>query len=89
VKECFVVGQHTTLVVDTGANALAAATIHGYATVARPGNRLVVIDTEKHFDHLGGNGYFRERGAESLRNELKRSIATGLSPTSRAASSGS
>jgi glyoxylase-like metal-dependent hydrolase (beta-lactamase superfamily II) len=64
VNAGFIVGQHTTLVVDTGANALAAATIHGYATIARPGNRLIVIDTEKHFDHIGGNGYFRERGAE-------------------------
>jgi glyoxylase-like metal-dependent hydrolase (beta-lactamase superfamily II) len=64
VNAGFVVGQHTTLVVDTGANALAAATIHGYATIARPDNLLVVIDTEKHFDHIGGNAYFRERGAD-------------------------
>jgi glyoxylase-like metal-dependent hydrolase (beta-lactamase superfamily II) len=64
VNAGFVVGQHTTLVVDTGANALAAATIYGYATIARPGNRLAVIDTERHFDHIGGNGYFRELGAE-------------------------
>ena len=52
--------KHTTLIVDAAANALAAATIHGYATIARPGNRLGVIDTEKHFDHIGGNAYFRE-----------------------------
>lgn len=62
----FIAGDHTTLVVDTGASALAAATIHGYASLARPGNRLLVIDTEKHFDHIGGNAYFRERGAEIL-----------------------
>jgi glyoxylase-like metal-dependent hydrolase (beta-lactamase superfamily II) len=64
VNAGFVVGQHTTVIVDTGANALAAATIHGYATIARRGNRLIVIDTEKHFDHIGGNGYFRERGID-------------------------
>ncbi|HXN46243.1 MAG TPA: MBL fold metallo-hydrolase [Bryobacteraceae bacterium] len=62
----FIAGDHTTLVVDTAASALAAATIHGYATLARPGNRLLVINTERHFDHIGGNAYFRDRGAEIL-----------------------
>src|SRR6202142_2913703 len=62
----FIAGEHTTLVVDTSASALAAATIHGYAALARPGNRLLVINTEKHFDHIGGNAYFRERGADVL-----------------------
>jgi glyoxylase-like metal-dependent hydrolase (beta-lactamase superfamily II) len=64
VNAGIVAGGHTTLIVDTGANALAAATIHGYASAVRPGNRLVVIDTELHFDHIGGNGYFRERGID-------------------------
>jgi glyoxylase-like metal-dependent hydrolase (beta-lactamase superfamily II) len=59
VNSGFVTGEHTTLVIDTGANALAAATIHGYATAARPANRLLVANTEKHFDHIGGNGFFR------------------------------
>jgi glyoxylase-like metal-dependent hydrolase (beta-lactamase superfamily II) len=62
----FIAGDDTTLVVDTAASALAAATIHGYATLARPGNRLLVINTERHFDHIGGNAYFRDRGAEIL-----------------------
>jgi glyoxylase-like metal-dependent hydrolase (beta-lactamase superfamily II) len=66
VNAGFVAGDHTTLVVDTGASALAAATIHGYVSLACPGNRLLVIDTEKHFDHIGGNAYFRERGADIL-----------------------
>jgi len=44
----FICGDHTTLLVDTGASALAAATLHGYATLARPGNRLLVINTERH-----------------------------------------
>jgi glyoxylase-like metal-dependent hydrolase (beta-lactamase superfamily II) len=64
VNSGFIAGEHTTLVVDTGANALAAATIHGYAEAARPPNRIAVLNTEKHFDHIGGNGYFRDRGAE-------------------------
>jgi glyoxylase-like metal-dependent hydrolase (beta-lactamase superfamily II) len=53
-----------TLIVDTGGNRLAAQTIHGYASAARPGNKLRVINTEKHFDHIGGNGYFRELGID-------------------------
>ena len=64
VNAGFVVGRNTTLIVDSGACALTAATIHGYASVVRPENRLVVLNTEKHFDHIGGNGYFRERGID-------------------------
>ncbi len=66
VNAGFVAGAHTTVAVDTGASALAAATIYGYAAAARPGNRLLVINTERHFDHIGGNAYFRERGADIL-----------------------
>jgi glyoxylase-like metal-dependent hydrolase (beta-lactamase superfamily II) len=64
VNAGFAAGELTTLIIDTGANALAAATIHGYASAVRPGNRIAVIDTERHFDHIGGNGYFRERGID-------------------------
>ena len=64
VNAGFVVGQHTTLVVDTGAAALAAATIHGYASIARPSNRMIVVNMERHFDHIGGNSFFRERGID-------------------------
>ena len=60
VNAGFIVREDETLVVDTGANALAAATIHGYATAVRPENRLRVVNTEKHFDHIGGNGFFHE-----------------------------
>jgi glyoxylase-like metal-dependent hydrolase (beta-lactamase superfamily II) len=60
----FITGDDTTLIVDTGANASAASTIHGYASIARPSNRLLAIDTERHFDHIGGNGFFRERGID-------------------------
>ncbi|HMD76185.1 MAG TPA: MBL fold metallo-hydrolase [Terracidiphilus sp.] len=64
VNAGFIVGDEMTLVVDTGGNTLAAQSIHGYACAARPGNKLRVINTEKHFDHIGGNGYFRELGIE-------------------------
>ena len=64
VNAGFITGDETTLIIDTGANAAAAATIHGYATTARPSNGLLVLDTERHFDHIGGNGYFRARGID-------------------------
>jgi glyoxylase-like metal-dependent hydrolase (beta-lactamase superfamily II) len=64
VNAGFVAGDSLTLIVDTGGNALAAQTIHGYASAARPGNPLRVINTEKHFDHIGGNGFFRARGID-------------------------
>lgn len=64
VNSGFITGDERTLIVDTGANAAAASTIHGYASIARPSNQLLVLDTEWHFDHIGGNGYFRERGVD-------------------------
>src|SRR3984885_14159814 len=62
VNAGFVTGDETTLIVDTGANAAAASTIYGYASMARPSNRLLGLNTERPFDHIGGNGYFRQRG---------------------------
>ena len=62
----FVVGQNQTLVVDTGGNAAAAQTIHGYATAVRPGQPLVAVNTEPHLDHLLGNAFFAERGVEVI-----------------------
>jgi len=64
VNAGFVVGDNLTLVVDTGGNMLAAQTVHGYASATKPGNQLRVVNTEKHFDHIGGNGFFRERGID-------------------------
>jgi cyclase len=43
---------------------LAAQSIYGYASAVRLGNQLRVINTEKHFDHIGGNAFFLERGIE-------------------------
>jgi glyoxylase-like metal-dependent hydrolase (beta-lactamase superfamily II) len=64
VNAGFVAGGETTLVVDTGANTPAAASIYGYATAVRPSNIVRVINTEKHFDHIGGNSFFQDRGIE-------------------------
>lgn len=64
VNAGFIVGEAVTLVVDTGGNTAAAQTIHGYACAAKPGNEVRVINTEKHFDHIGGNGFFREQGID-------------------------
>ena len=64
VNSGFVAGEETTLIVDAGGNTLAAQTIHGYATAVRPANKLILINTEKHFDHIGGNGFFRDLGIE-------------------------
>ena len=52
------------MVVDAGANALAAQTIYGYASAVRPANQMRVVNTEKHFDHIGGNSFFLDRGIE-------------------------
>jgi len=62
----FVVGNARTLVVDTGGNAAAAQTIHGYATAVRPGQVLLAVNTEPHLDHLLGNSFFADRGVEIL-----------------------
>src|ERR1051326_5817290 len=64
VNAGFVVGGQITLVIDTGGNALAGRTVMGYAAAIRPQNLLRVLNTEKHFDHIGGNCVFRERGID-------------------------
>lgn len=64
VNAGFIVGNEKTLIIDTGYNYLSAQTIFGYATAARPENRLRVVNTEPHSDHMGGNGFFRERGVD-------------------------
>ena len=64
VNAGIIAGDESTLVIDTGANRLAAETIFGYASVVRPSNALRVINSEKHFDHIGGNSFFREQGID-------------------------
>ncbi len=64
VNSSFVVGGKKTLVVDTGSNRLSAETIWGYASAVAPGNIIEAINTERHLDHILGNDFFRERGAD-------------------------
>ncbi len=63
-------GDRTTLVVDTGASALSAETILGYAEAARPGNALLACVTEPHLDHILGISTFRARGVDVLGHRL-------------------
>lgn len=62
VNAGFIAGQERTLIIDTGSNSLSAATIYGYAHAVRPANRMRVINTERHFDHIGGNHFFAQQG---------------------------
>jgi len=64
VNAGIVAGNETTLIVDSGPTRLAAETILGYARVIRPANRLLVINTEQHLDHIGGNCLFVEEGID-------------------------
>ncbi|MCP4022684.1 MAG: MBL fold metallo-hydrolase [Desulfobacteraceae bacterium] len=62
----FIAGKETTLIVDTGLNWLCAQTIFGYASTAKPDNVLLAINTEPHFDHIGGNCFFSEKNIDIL-----------------------
>lgn len=62
VNSGFILGESKTLIVDAGANYLTAQTIFGYATCAREENELMLVNTEPHFDHIGGNCFFSEKG---------------------------
>lgn len=62
VNSGFIVGEKKTLIVDAGSNYLSAQTIFGYASSASGGNELILVNTEPHFDHIGGNCFFREQG---------------------------
>jgi glyoxylase-like metal-dependent hydrolase (beta-lactamase superfamily II) len=53
-------------VVDTGPSFFAAQTILGYAQSVRPKNAILAINTERHTDHLLGNGAFRDRGFDVI-----------------------
>lgn len=59
-----VVGNTKTLVVDTGINQLSAQTIFGYACAVKPENQMLVVNTERHIDHIGGNAFFAARNVD-------------------------
>jgi glyoxylase-like metal-dependent hydrolase (beta-lactamase superfamily II) len=62
VNSGFIVGNNKTLIIDAGSNYYSAQTIYGYASAVKPDNELILINTEKHLDHIGGNSYFSEKG---------------------------
>lgn len=62
VNSGFIVGDKKTLIVDSGGNYLSGKTIYGYAKAVKPDNELIAINTEPHFDHVGGNCFFDEMG---------------------------
>lgn len=71
VNAGFIAGYEVTLIVDTGPNAQAASVIEGYARAVRPANDLMALNTEPHFDHIGGNAHMiacgmRVYGHESI-----------------------
>jgi glyoxylase-like metal-dependent hydrolase (beta-lactamase superfamily II) len=70
VNAGFIAGDGHTLIVDSGPHPFAAATLHGYAMAVCPTNSLTVINTERHFDHIGGNSYLRDQGARIYSHSL-------------------
>ena len=66
VNAGIIAGQSKTLVVDTGPSRFGAQTILGYARSVRPDNAIVAVNTEKHTDHLLGNGLFRDQGIDVM-----------------------
>ena len=64
VNAGFIVGDTTTLIADTGSSYLTAQSIFGYAHSVKPDNSCKVANTELHFDHIGGNCFFRAKGID-------------------------
>ena len=62
VNAGFAAGDAITAVIDSGSNTASAQTIYGYAKSVRPDNQMILINTERHLDHIGGNGYFFGNG---------------------------
>ncbi len=62
VNSGFIAGSSKTLIVDSGGTYHSAQTIYGYTSSVKTDNELILINTEQHLDHIGGNCYFHERG---------------------------
>jgi glyoxylase-like metal-dependent hydrolase (beta-lactamase superfamily II) len=78
VNAGFIVGGHTTLLVDTGPSAMAARTILGYARAARPVNLLRAINTEQHLDHMLGNCVFADEHIDITGHAAIQRVAADL-----------
>lgn len=60
-----VTGRDQTLIVDSGIHEAAAATILGYATAVSKTGSMILVNTEGHLDHIGGNAMFHSSEIES------------------------
>jgi glyoxylase-like metal-dependent hydrolase (beta-lactamase superfamily II) len=78
VNAGFIVGAERTLVVDTGPSIHAARTLLGYARAVRPSNTLLAVNTERHMDHMLGNGFFRANGIDVYGHPSIRRTAADL-----------
>lgn len=76
-----VVGNTKTLVIDTGINLLSAQTIFGYASVIRPSNQIIVVNTERHLDHIGGNCFFHDKKIDIYGHHLLHRSEEALTST--------
>jgi glyoxylase-like metal-dependent hydrolase (beta-lactamase superfamily II) len=67
VNAGFITGDSETIIVDSGYNIEAAQTIEGYAKAAAPNNKITyIVNTDGHYDHVFGNGYFIKQGAKVI-----------------------
>jgi glyoxylase-like metal-dependent hydrolase (beta-lactamase superfamily II) len=69
VNSGFITGESKTLIIDTGGCYSSANTIYGYAKGIKPDNELIVINTEKHLDHISGNILFFKKGIKIYGHE--------------------
>jgi cyclase len=69
VNAGFITGEGKTLIIDTGCCYSSANTIYGYAKSVKPDNEIMVINTERHLDHIGGNILFFKKGAKIYGHE--------------------
>lgn len=71
VNAGFITGKKETVIIDSGFTVESARTIYGYARAAAPSNQIsYVINLERHFDHIFGNRYFIDRGAQIIAHHL-------------------
>lgn len=70
VNSGFIIGTEKTLVIDSGPNYIGAQTIYGYAKSVKPENEILLINTERHLDHIGGNSLFKEKNVKIYGHEL-------------------
>lgn len=70
VNAGFIIGETETIIIDSGFNNEAAQTIFGYATAAKPDNKIShLINLESHYDHILGNSFFKSKNVKILAHE--------------------